>query len=363
MNDLNWKFLIGLVLIIFGVGCQSAEPEFSRAQMLIDITDNVILPNHVTFVETTGALDTAVQNFSINPNETSLIAMQEAWVEANIGWMGVALFRFGDIESGLIHNRIDNRPPRIEFIDDTINSDETINLDFVQNIGSSSVGLGAIEYLIFDPEGGNRAVLNTYVATNGSQRMAYLTSISTYLNQQANLLNETWISYAEVFIASDSDGSDLQGALNLLANRMLEDSEHILSTRLGLPLGRRTFGEARPELAESIYANISLLRIEKGLITIHETFNGGDGVGLDDYLDYLDATYEGEPLSEAINGRFTIAITAIQSIDEPLTAAVINQPDVVDATYEDLRQYLILLKVDMPAQLGLTLTFSDNDGD
>lgn len=363
MRHKNWGLVFVIISTIFLIGCQAAEPEFTRSQMLSDITNNVILPNHEAFVLSAENLETAVQTFAADPTEATLAAAQSAWIDANIAWMGVSLFRFGEIKDSLIHNRIDNRPPRVAFIDETINGDDTIDLTFVENIGSTSVGLGAIEYLIFDPVGGNTAVLDSFSSTTGSQKMDYLTALATYLNQQAVALNDLWLETADSFIEADMDGGDLQGSLNMLANRMLEDSENILVSRLGKPLGKRTNGEIRPDLAESIYGDISLRRIEKGLITIQDTFNGGDGTGLDDYLDFLDANYEEGPLSAAINERFESAISSISSIDEPLTLAVENQVDTVDASYEELRMLLVLLNVDMPAQMGLTLTFSDNDGD
>ena len=55
----------------------------------------------------------------------------------------------------------------------------TIDDAFIESIGSSSIGLGALEYLLFDPEGGNDALLAHYTtAENADRRRVYLLAVA-----------------------------------------------------------------------------------------------------------------------------------------------------------------------------------------
>jgi len=119
----------------------------------------------------------------------------------------------------------------------------------------------------------------------------------------------------------------------------------------------------RPDLVEAPYSGDSLPRIIATVESLRATFNGSEGLGFDDYLNFLGAMYEDRPLSEAINAQFDASLAALRAIDEPLETAVTADQAQVEAAYEELRTLLVLFKVDMVNHLGLTLTFNDNDGD
>jgi predicted lipoprotein len=97
---------------------------------------------------------------------------------------------------------------------------------------------------------------------------------------------------------------------------------------------------------------------------MHTIYTGGDGLGFDDYLDFLGAEGEGGlPLSQVIDDQFVTTLAAFDAIEGTLHTTVTDQPDQVNAAYEEVRTLLVLLKADMANQLGVTLTFNDNDGD
>ena len=70
-----------------------------------------------------------------------------------------------------------------------------------------------------------------------------------------------------------------------------------------------------------------------------------------------------EPLSQVILRQFDAALAALRAIDGPLETAVQANPAQVESAYQETLSLLTLLKADMVNQLGLTLTFNDNDGD
>lgn len=342
---------------------------FDRRAMLENIVDGVILPAHVTLSQTLAELETAVTTFTNEPDEQTLTAVQDAWLAANLARMAVLSFRIGPVDDSLLHNRIDNRPPRTTFIDETLlGGTDPLNSDYLASVGSSSVGLGAMEYLLFDPEGGNTAVLATFTtAEQAERRRQLLQTLAANLNQRGQELAAVWQpdgeNYAQSFVEASMDGGELQGSINMLVNQLLSDVEEIVASRLGKPSGQRSNGLIRPDLVEAAYSGASLPRIIATLEGVQVAFNGGDGLGLDDYLDYLDAEYEGGPLSTAINDQFATTLAALEAIDEPLETAVQTNLPAVEVAIDEVRTLLVLLKVDMTNHLGVTLTFNDNDGD
>lgn len=349
-----------------------AEPTadgFDRQALLENITNQVILPAHKQFEQDLQNLQPAVEHFNDNPNEETLLAVQEAWNEANLARMALLPYRIGAVEDSLLHNRLDNRPPRIKFIDETILAgSDPISNEYLDSIGSTSVGLGAMAYLLFDPQGGSAAVLQTFMdGPHVQRRHQLLAMLADNAQQQGSALLLIWLpegqNYAQTFIDAAMDGGELQGSMNMLVNHMIYDLENIIASRLGKPAGKRSNDMVRPDLVEAPFSQTSLPRIIATVEGIQRAFSGGAGLGFDDYLDYLDAQYESRPLSTAINDQFDATLNALRAIDGPLETAVETDRDQVDRALEELNKLLVLLKVDMANHLGVTLTFNDNDGD
>ena len=375
-----------LVVLIMVAACGGATPQaeatvtaadpgslvpsgFDRLVMLENVTNQLILPGHEALVQALRELETAVVAFAGAPDPARLDAVQDAWLAANLARMALLPYRLGPVDDSLLHNRLDNRPPRTAFIDDEILAgDAPIDVAYIDSIGSSSVGLGAMEYLLFDPAGGDAAVLEAFTgAEHAGRRRELLAALAQAATPKGEALLRIWSAdgdnYAQAFIAADMDGGEYQGSMNMLANQIIADVEDIVGSRLGKPLGKRTNGEIRPDLVEAPSSGASLPRIIATLESEKAAFTGGDGPGLDDYLDFIGATYGEEPLSQVIVSQFDAALAALRAIDGPLETAVQSNPAQVESAYDETLSLLTLLKADMVNQLGLTLTFNDNDGD
>ena len=139
--------------------------------------------------------------------------------------------------------------------------------------------------------------------------------------------------------------------------------EIAIRDKLGRPLGIAEGDGPHPEEVEAGLSGNSLAQIQQNVTAVQIAFTGGDGLGLDDYLDYLGAESEGIPLSQKINEQFATTQAALNAIEPPLATAVSQDTATVQAAYDEMRQLLILIKVDMANQLGVTITFNDSDGD
>ena len=373
-------FILAFLLIIGMAACSSMDtaeaaptvrPDdgFNRKAMLENITMQIIVPAHDEFADALADLELAAQAFSADPTPDTLTTVQDVWRTASLARMALLSFRIGLVDDSLLHHRLDNRPPRIKFIDENIIAgDQPITNEYLESIGSSSVGLGALEYLLFDPVGGNDAVLAAFInAENADRRRELIVALAQNARQHGDELAAIWSAegdnYAQAFIAADMDGGELQGSMNMLFNQMVADLEEIVTSRLGKPAGKRSNGAVRPDLVESLYAQQSLPRINATLAEMQVIFNGNDAAGFDDYLDYLDAEYENGRLSDAINAQFDVTIAALKALDQPLATSVESDLPAVETAIDEVNQLLVLFKADMANHLGVTLTFNDNDGD
>ncbi len=371
----------GLAIVMLGlclVGCGGAEraaeaptaaAPFERRAMLANLATQLIAPGHEALQVSLNDLVAATQAFTGNPTPATLDAVQAAWLQANLARMAVLPYNFDWVADSLIHNRLDTRPARVEFINDEVLGGETpLTSEYLTSIGSSSVGLGVMEYLLFDPIGGDEAILAAFISgENATRRREALNALAVALPPAADEIIAIWSAdgenYTQLFIEADAATGDIWGSINLLTNHMLAVTEEVVGDRLGQPLGKRSDGQIRPDLVEAPYSGMSLERIIATVEALWLTYRGGEGLGFDDYLDFLGATYGDRPLSQEVNARFATALTALQDIDGPLETAILENPTKVETAYQAMRELMTIIKVDMINQMGLTMTFSDSDGD
>ncbi|GAB4582019.1 MAG: hypothetical protein Fur0022_47710 [Anaerolineales bacterium] len=342
------------ILLLFFIFLTACTPQFDRQVMLGNVANAVILPAHKTFVAETAILDAQANAFVAAPSAESLAVLQDAWLNATLAWKKVELYSFG--ETMLLHTSIEKRPANDKFIEEFIATEPQIDEVFIEGIGSTAKGLPAIEYLIFDSDGDTARLLERFA---DSQRGAYLTALTAYLHTRAEALYAYWSpgggNYVQTFTEAASDGTDLQGSISLLANELIALNEMLIRDKIGRPLGKSSYGDPHPEFAESYLSGHSLELAIANVEAMQMAFHAG----LDEYLVFLG----GQVLAEQISTQFDTTLSDLRAIDVPLEEAVLTQPEKVERAYESLRSLLTLFKTDMVNQLGITITFNDNDGD
>lgn len=336
----------------------SQKADFDRRAMLAEITESLILPLHKELLAETQALERAVAQFAQAPSPETLETAQVQWRTTADAWSRVE--PFGLRFTMLVFNQIKKWPVNTIFIEEFIAEEETIDEPFIASIGSTAKGLTAIEYFLFSQELTNPEIVEAL--TTAPKRMAYLTALSQNLVKSTDELVTMWSpdggNQAQAFVDADFSGANVQGSMSMLANELIVLVETVANTKLEYPL-RGVLADPQPDSVESPYAAYSLPLIVNNLRTLQQILNAGLG----DYVDRMAVTPRQTPLSAAIDAQIEETIATIEAIDIPLRAAVLENPDAVRAARDSVKDLLVLLKVDMANQLGITVTFSDNDGD
>jgi predicted lipoprotein len=223
---------------------------------------------------------------------------------------------------------------------------------------------GAVSSFESQPAASATAVITRFVAQ--SNRGRYLQDVAANINTRVGATTTGWQSYTATF--QKSEGTAVGSAVGNLVNQLNSDIDMTKRAKVGIPSGRFTAGTAQPTKVEAYYSGLSLpllkssLQAEKAMFLGQNTA-GANGLGLDDYLDHVGAKYNNEALSAAISRKFDEAIAATDAVQGPLSQAVTTQPQAVGAVYQKLQELIVLTKTDMPAALGVSITYTDNDGD
>lgn len=356
-----------MVIVAFAIaitGCKKKDDNgngsFNRAEMLEDVASRIIKPSYNALKAATDNLGAAFAAFEANSSAETLVGLHDAFLVANAKWQDCAAFEFGPAMDQALRGSVNIFPTSTQVIEANISAGN-YNLGAASNV--SAKGFPAIDYLLFADD-----ISTTVAAFANANRMQYLKDVIAELSAKITTVQAAWENgYADQFVSQN--GNDVGSSLGELVNQLNFQWELIKNPKIGIPLGKKSLGQAFPEKVEGYYSGLSLaLALQNAraiqalyLGTDYET--GTDVLSLDDYLKTLGAEYNGQPLHEAITQQLAAAIEALEKVPAPLSETIINNPAVVDEAYVEIQKTVVLLKTDMPSALGVLITYQDNDGD
>lgn len=346
------------LLMSCGSDPKGLDDNFDRTKILVNLTDQIILPAWEDFESATAVLKSRYATFQANLDEESLSELQTSWFTARIAWKNCEPFKFGPLESSGLENEVDLWPANATGIESAIDAYDGSD-SYLIKIGSDRKGFAGLEYLLFSSD-----VVTTLELFKKENRMIYLGLLVDALSDIAVQMHTTWRDdYAAGF--KEDIGNDAGASTTLLANELIYHIEVTKNYRVETPLGIRSGSSVPlPETLESYYAHQSKALIAQSLEITHQVFAGGDGSGFDDYLDELNIQdEENKLLSQVIFEQIALCETDLEEIDGSLADALEYDIAAVEKLYVDLKELTLLIKTDMMSQLGLLVVFSDNDGD
>jgi hypothetical protein len=322
--------------------------------MLTSIAQNVILPALSNFQNEAKALEKSLKKFQLKPTEEHLQNARQQWRKTDFSWRKCELYNLGSFKATYTRNRIDTAPTKEKYIERFINEAKKVDRNFVMSKGSNIVGLPALEYMLFAGKK-TREILT-------GKRLDYLVALSEALAENATQARTLWGENEDTFkVMTTSQGTDLSSGISMLFNEMIALTEKILMTKLGKPLGKQSGEGAKVEMLVAFRSLHSLEEIKANIVSLQDCYNGGDGSGFDDYLQFL-KNDEAKKLSDKFTAQFKLIKQSLEKISS-LENALLTNTQAVEKLYSEIKALLVLLKVDAANQLALTVTFNDNDGD
>jgi hypothetical protein len=367
-----------LVLVaVLGTACSSNDsgpkpPPGPDPQLVLrDLGDVVIVPVYREFHARAQALTSAARAMCQAPAAASLDAAQDAWLAARGPWKQSEAFAFGPVVDLRADTAVDFWPIRVSSIEAELAKTDPVPEGYAAALGDTVKGLPVLEYLLFDPAGDDAAVLARLADTAGqaTRTCAYAVALAVDVEARARALVDAWDPAKGDFAGELARaGVDSQTyperarAINAVVNAFVLLVQEVEGVKLATPLGLRNAGEPQPELAESWRSDGSrqdMLDNLAGVRSMYMTsYAGRTGVSFHDAVAALDAD-----LDAAIVAQLDATEAAVAAITLPLDQAVIDTPALVNAAFESSKELFRLMAVDMATVLGVTLGFSDNDGD
>ena len=346
-------------------GGNPCESDFEQKSLFANVADNIIIPGYSRLNGELSNLRLATELFAQTPSLPQLDNLRSAFVDSYTQWQRVAQFEFGPAEEQMLRSRFNNFPVNPQEVEAKVQSG-----DFdLSNPDTYDKGFPALDYLLYGIAESDELVLDLLSNPEKPGYQNYLEAIVADMEQQGLAVLKGWQEegYRETFI--NNTGAAAGASLSLLINNLNEHYEIIKRDKIGIPSGVTTLGITFPEKVEAYYSGRSLalaeaaLKAAEGLYLGRNSQSGADGPGLDDYLQEVNATKEGQNLSSLIKTQFQKALDALSLVQAPLSGAIEGNNERVVNAYNEITRQLVNIKTDMPSVLCVSITYVDNASD
>ena len=344
-------FAMSLSLVAALAAC-GANDDITREDVVTSLADNVYVPAYRSAADSSASMTAALEAFQASPSVDTLNAARDAWKEARLAWSRTLSFEFGPAEDRRTMSLVDWMPLEPDKIDETIEARDSFDVEYVvEFLGGPQRGLGAIEHVLFSDDDDETHL--AAMQADGGKRIEFAVAVSQSISEELATVSKAWSEgldgddpYRDVFsghapvsiFVNSAIAESVRGPVFLMqtvADMQIEPAagmdggEEDLS---GLP--SRPSGYTWPDIRSRI----------EGARDVYTGVNDEPG------LSALVAQ-----LSDDTDRRMRDAFAEL--------VAALDAPDDIDSVVEKLNAARRIFNTEVVSLLGVTVGFSDNDGD
>ena len=334
-------------------------PEMAtRAEVIESLTAKVILPGYAASAKSMAQLSKSVDSLCFNPSIDALDAAREAWRDARAAWLRTESYRFGPAMDRRTISLMDWWPIDVEKIERNLADEELVTPERVKEfLPATQRGLSVAEYLLFAPDSAGLA--------NGSDpaRCSYLQSVAAVNSEESAGILDDWqgsgdsSGYAGYFDGTGSLALVDSDAEAEVVRSLVFQVRSIANMRLGAALGVDVTADASAiPSGDADNTREDLLGQLHGIASIYQGAEGGIGISA-----------RVASISADTNARMLAAIeatiAATRSLDGSIVAQIDTNPAQVRAVYDNMKELQRVLNTEIVSLLGVSVGFSDTDGD
>lgn len=368
------------ILLIFGfiaivMACSSNDTNnnsggdnYDRTALLTNWADNIIIPSYTNYQIKVQILVTNTNTFTTTPTETNLQTLRASWLEAYKAYQYVSMYNLGKAEEINFNMSSNTYPTSSAGIESNILSG-TYNLALLSQFDKQ--GFPALDYML-NGLGINDASIVAFYTTNANATnyKQYLVALTSRLKTNIDAVVTDWNSgFRNSYVSNN--GTSVSSSVNKTTNLFVKNLEKDIRTaKLGIPAGIFSAGIKYPEKIEGYYKNdISKELLNVATKAAQDFFNGKyfnsttTGESLKPYLDHLNATKNGQKLSDLINNQFTACYAVNNTLNNSFSQQINTDNSKMITAYDALQQNVIYTKLDMMQALKITIDYVDGDGD
>jgi predicted lipoprotein len=338
-----------------GDGARSVPAD--RSSVVQALAEDVIVPGQDRLAVSTRDLATATAELCATPQAATFETARAAWNEAASAWASTAAYRIGPVDSARLGPRISYEvdPDKVAAFAQDLDQPEPVTPESLQRRGADQRGLEAVEQLLFTPSD---------VGELTTRQCAYAASASALIADAAEQLLAAWVD------GIDGESPALEQLTEPGGDGMWSSETEVLEDLLNSSLAALTtvsdmqIGPAL-DSPDAVPDQRLLLDVRNELDSVAAVF-GDAGATPPTGLAALVAAQADTAAADRIGAEIR---SASSEVDAAAGAARASGPmgqaerAGLERADEHARGAATALRTEVASLLGLTVSFSDADGD
>ena len=334
----------------------------SKQEVIASLTDGLILPRFRSVAEEMSNARAALHALCSDPSPDTLADARTSWREARAEWLRSQAIWFGPVMDRRSRSLVDWAPVDPERIEKSVSKRESVTANDVREfLGATQRGMGAVEYVVF---GDDTEVLASLGERRGI-RCQYLTALGDVAAEETAAVVADWAGegtdsdgYAGYFKGTAKVALVDQQAVDEVVRTSVFITRSISDMRLGKALGA-TDGHPDPSAIPGGAGNNAVSDLRNQVLGMRDTYQGAnDTLGISDLVRGVSADAD-----ERMRGHFEQALAAVDGLQEPLRETIAQDPGPAQLAYQRMQELQRALNTEVVSLLGVTVGFSDSDGD
>ena len=344
---IRWAFLAS---VLFLVACDksSTGPDFP-AEKQSTAWSNHLLEDAQSFNLSTTQFKTITENngFLSGGISTDLETKFEMMIAA---YAGIEYLNIGIIRNDFLLTGLASKPVNTDLVNQIL-ADESfeITASSINQLSAKAKGIYALEYVLYSDE----------IIGTTERKEKYVQALATIHDNIAKSIADKWM---ENLAVSSADVSlSFSGFRAQLLNAQLSLLEDVSNSKLGRPLGLFNGGEQQEKELQYVASKKSLLAL-KSTINSFMYYNCTGTLSTAEWL--KSSSDNGENYAQALIEKCAALNEKIDTVmGDELSGPLTTKRDDVMAIYTATKDVLSHYKLFVIPTLGVTVTFTDNDGD
>ncbi len=341
-----------LVVALVAGGCSGDDGGGGAdvQDVLATVADEVIVPSYEALSVILDALDNSLAVLCTTPSATGLEAARTAWRDAEVAWQSSRAGGVGPAVDRRLMADVGFRA-RPDDVEALVAGVAPLEVDQLQLAGAAVRGLGAIEVALFAP---SAAALTT---ADGARRCAYARAAAQLAGRAARTVLEDWTigpRYRATFV--DGMDGDPQSSVEALVNEVTFRLQQLDDQ------GLRPIALARTP--DDLPANRREGPAAFGIGSLRGVLGGVAAVvqgPVDDGLAALVRARSADTADRLV-ALTADALEALSALPDSIAGALADRP-ALEAAAEAVAALKVLVSTEVASRLGVTIGFSDADGD
>jgi putative iron-regulated protein len=298
---------------------QPTSGKFSDRQIVADFAKQVVVPTQQSFAQRATALSTAISAFAKTPNDETLKAARQAWVDTRAAWEQSESFTFGPAESLGYDGALDTWPLNETDLQAILKSKDEFTPEYVDKLKDTEKGFHAIAFLLFGSKNNKKASEFT------PRELAYVRALGVNFSQVSQQLADSWTkgvegkpAYQEVVATAGESSNSIYPTVNAGAEQIVQGAIDSLTEASEEKLGQ-PFAKQDAKLFESRFGLNSLTDIKSNIKGAQNVYLGAfpdantSGASLSAYI-----AKTNPDLDKRVKSGFEESLAALEKVPNPI---------------------------------------------